>query len=59
MGIIIACLLNPYLKKKNSGPCEGTGVNRLSVRGTSLAIPKGSGVRCKTTSPFDNPYLNI
>ena len=27
-------------------------VNRVYVRKTSLATPKGNGVRCRTTSPF-------
>ena len=31
---------------------EEAGVNRESVRKTSLATPKGNDVRCKTTSPF-------
>jgi hypothetical protein len=28
------------------------GVNKVSVRRTSLAMPQGSGVGCNTTSPF-------
>jgi hypothetical protein len=31
---------------------EEAGVNRVYVRKTSLATPKGNGVRCRTTSPF-------
>jgi hypothetical protein len=39
-------------KKKNSGPLVGAGVNKVSVRTTSVAKPQGSGVGCNTTSPF-------
>ena len=31
---------------------SGAGVNKVSVRRTSVAIPQGSGVGCNTTSPF-------
>ena len=41
-----------YPKKKNSDLLLEAGVNIVSVRRTSLATPMGSGVRCKTTSPF-------
>ena len=41
-----------HKKKKNSGPSVGAGVNKVSVRRTSVAIPQGSGVGCNTTSPF-------
>ena len=31
---------------------EEAGVNRVYVRKTSLATPKGNDVRCRTPSPF-------
>jgi hypothetical protein len=42
----------PDKKKKNSGPYEGPGVNRVYVCRTSLAILHDSGVGCNTISPF-------
>ena len=38
----------------------GAGVNKVSVRRTSVAIPQGSGVGCNTTSPFagSRHYVN-
>ena len=39
-------------KKKNFGLLLEAGVNIVCVRRKSLTTPRGSGVRCKTTSPF-------
>ena len=48
LAILLCCVL---LEEEFRSP-EEAGVNRVYVRKTSLATPKGNGIRCKTTSPF-------
>ena len=40
---------------------EEARVNKVSVRKTSLATPKGNSVRCRTISPFagSRHYISI
>jgi hypothetical protein len=38
-------------KKKNSGPSQEAGVNKVSVRRTSVVKPQGIDFGCNTTSP--------
>jgi hypothetical protein len=52
---------NHLVEEEELQPFSGDGVNKVSVRRTTVAIPQGSGVGCNTTSPFSGSrhYVGI